>query len=437
MSSGLRDISVTFGSRGVILLISLANQSALAWFLGVADRGSYAICMVFATLLSLVFSFGCDIASTYMVAAKKYTLSEGVVNSAVQAVVSSAIAVAAGLLIMKSSYPFLDKAAPDSFKLALLYIPFLLIVNIFLSLLTSIRKFTWFALLSIGLALFQLIFTVIFVWKKGLGVNGAILANILASAIVIVASYAYFLKRCEIRWVMPSSAKLTALLSYGIRYYMGRLSNQVNFQVGTMILAFFASPGEVGLFAVGSGLVARVSIVPDTLFSVLFPKVSGEGKGQARLVAQGARVSLIICALILLAIALAARPLVKYLFSMEFIAAVDIIRILALGMSIRFGCKVFVSYLIGMNHPGITSVAILIGTGLNLLLLWVLMPIFGLNGAAWAMTLGYIASSAVLTLFFWKKSDMSMLEIWRFRRSDWALLGQFLERLRSRTSPVR
>ena len=50
--------------------------------------------------------------------------------------------------------------------------------------------------------------------------------------------------------------------------------------------------------------------------------------------------------------------------------------------SIRFGCKVFVSYLIGMNHPEVTSVAILIGTDMNLLLLWLLTPILGLNGAA-------------------------------------------------------
>ncbi|MHC5172664.1 MAG: hypothetical protein ACYSPJ_02710 [Planctomycetota bacterium] len=63
------------------------------------------------------------------------------------------------------------------------------------------------------------------------------------------------------------------MFHYGLRYYVGKISNQVNFQLGTLILAFFATQEQIGIFAVASQVTARAMLVPDALATVLMPRV--------------------------------------------------------------------------------------------------------------------------------------------------------------------
>jgi Na+-driven multidrug efflux pump len=42
----------------------------------------------------------------------------------------------------------------------------------------------------------------------------------------------------------------------------------------------------------------------------------------------------------------------------------------------------------------------------------------GLSGAAWAMTVGYVVSSTILIIAFWRVSGMGLMETWMPRRDD-------------------
>lgn len=70
MTGGVRDLAITFGSRIAMILVGTATQSCLAWFLAPAGRGSYAVCLLFQTLLVITCVFGCDVAALYFVAAR-------------------------------------------------------------------------------------------------------------------------------------------------------------------------------------------------------------------------------------------------------------------------------------------------------------------------------------------------------------------------------
>ena len=96
MASGIRDFSTVFSSRIVTLGAQLGIQSCLAWFLGPADRGSYAVCLMFATLLGLIFVVSLDVAGVYFVSSKRATLSEGITCTVLFGVISSALAIVVG-----------------------------------------------------------------------------------------------------------------------------------------------------------------------------------------------------------------------------------------------------------------------------------------------------------------------------------------------------
>ncbi|MEJ2636734.1 MAG: polysaccharide biosynthesis C-terminal domain-containing protein [Calditrichia bacterium] len=397
MASGFKDFGMTFGSRISMLILSLGTQSSLAWILGPSGRGAYAVCLLFSSILGLIFIIGCDYAGIYYVAAKKLSISEGVFYTFIFGGIGSLLAIAAGKIIMTMPLPFLGKATTGEFNLALIFIPVSVFSYTFLMLLTAYQKFNWFSILSI-LSAFLRTLRIIYI-KFGL------------------------------QWEKISFSKMRDMLLYDARHYIGKLSNQINLEVGTIILAMFASQAEIGLFAVAVSLTTRLNMIPNTLETVLIPRVAADERGKRQLIAQTARLTGALCGSMLLILAVFANIIVAILFSPAFLPAVELIRILAAGVTIRCASKVLVTYLLGTNHPGIISVSVGVGMAINLGILWFFLPVFGLAAAAWAMTISFVVSSGIIAASFSKRSGMRLMDIFVFRFADWNLVTNSLSSL--------
>jgi len=408
--------------------MAVGTESCLAWFLGPSGRGSYAVCLLFATLLSLVFGVGCDVASIYFVSSKRFSLSEGITYSLIYGGIGSGLAIIAGLILMQFPLSFFDKASPTSFYLALITVPVLLFALVFMGLLTAVQQFDWFAAVSILNGLVKLLLTVVFVWFLSWGVNGALLAIFTTDIITIGTTFVLFSRKYGTVLAKPSMKKIMDMLHYGARYYIGKVSNQMNFQIGTMILALFATKEEIGLFAVASVITARAMIIPDTLGTVLIPKIAGNKTGKMELVAQCSRLTAISCGALLLILAVFAKPIVMVLFSSAFLPAVPLIRIMAVGVFVRCSCKVFEPFLLGTDHPGTLSFSVTVGIIFNFIILILLLPMMGLIGAAVAVSAGYFVSSAFLASAFIRFSGLTLVETCHFRMSDWMLMRNLFQK---------
>ena len=429
MLRGLRDLSLVLGSRVAILLLTIGNQSCLAWFLGPAERGSFAVCIVYATVLSLIFTFGCPLSSLYFIASKKYSLSDGVANMLLYGGTGCLLAVAVGRSLLATSWPFFQKAPHSSFELALLATVTLFFETMFLRLIPAIGDFVGHTVLSLGNA--TLLVTLTFVGTKmlGWGVNGALGAVILTGGVTIVTILWYMKRRHGLRRGHASLEQLGPMLHYGLRSYAGNVTNQMNLQVGTVLLAIFASKEEIGFFAVAVQLAARVFIIPDALSMVLLQRVAIDRQGRKDLVAQCSRLVFQVCGVLLFLVIVCATPFVRIVLSPAFLPAVPLVRILAIGVLVRCVSKALTPYLTQTNHPGIVSAGVAVGTVCNFVLLWLLFPILRLPGAAWAMTLGFLISSAILASAFSRASGIPHGELWRYKRSDWAGLMAQMRRL--------
>ena len=430
MASGLRDAGVTLTARIVSLVIMLASQSALAWMLGASGRGSYAVCMVFAMVLRIFASVGCGVASPYFIASGRLTLSEGTSNTLVYMVLSSLVGIGVGLALTVLPLPFLAKAQWGSFVLALGMIPSLIAYEVVAQILTAIRRFTAYAVFTTVLPVLQLVLILILPGLLGWGVNGALLAVICAAALTTALILAYLRLRCALTWVRPSASQLGMMFRFGLRYYLGKLSNLANTKVGTIILAFFATSEDIGLFALAMALVGAVEMIPDTLSIVLLPRVAEDKTGRPELTAQAARLLALICGTALLVLAVLADVVIAILFPPEFAPAAILVRILCVGMVVRCASKVLVPYLIARDHPGLASLSVAAGVGVNLAVLWTLLPRIGVSASALAVTLSYLVSSTVLQIAFSHVSGMGLIATWRIRKADFAAFAPLWRRIR-------
>jgi len=418
MSSGIRDTSYVFASQISYVITQIGTQSCLAWVLGPEKRGEYAICLVFSTLLNMFCMLGCDTASVYFVSSKKLNLSEGVLYTYIYGGFGSLFAIVVGLIIMQFPLSFLTKASPEAFYLAMAGIPTTFFVTVLIRLFTGIGQFKWFTIFTVYSQILQFLFTVLFVLVFKSGVTGALWSNIIPS-IIVIATIMFFLKtRFGFSSQPVSYQKLKDMFHYGLRYYIGKISNTVNVQVGTIILAFMASPIEVGLFAVASQLTIRATMFPDALVGTLTPRAAIDKDGKKMAIAYCARLTMIVCGIILLLMAVFAKPVVMILFSSKFISAVPLIQILCAGTFVRCISKVYIPYLLGINRPGTASFSVAVGTIANIVLLWFLLPMIGIKGAALGTTISYIVSSGILLFAFKKYSKLNFAEMFSFRSSD-------------------
>ena len=404
--------------------MSLAVQSSLAWLLGTDGRGSYAVCLLFATLLGTVLSFGIDVAGQYYVASGKMKRPDAIWGTLTALLVASGAAIVVGRILMGFDLAFLAKASRSSFMLALVIIPFSVIGQGSILLLIGMGRIRWMAITSVVAVVAQLVVALTLMKGFGFGVNGALLAILAAGLTSTVMATVDFARAGALGRVHLRLAHFRDLLTYGLRSYVAKLSAATYFRLGTMILAFFAPAAEIGIFAAGSGLVTRILMVPTSIETALFSRVAADGEGRPGTVSQAARVSAMVSGACLLALALLGRPIVALLLSPSFSRVVPLIWIMIPGVYARAATKVLASYFMGTNRPGTCSWAIGLGMVVNVLALFALLPSYGLTGAAWAMTLGYFTSSAILVVSFRIASGMTVTETWLPRAEDRAVLRQ-------------
>ena len=419
MASGIKDIAMTLSGRITCTLLALGVQSLLAWFLLPEGRGSFAVCLTFSTLLIFAFSFGCDTASVYFIASKRVRLSEGILYACILGSLASVAAVSTGYALLQLPLSFTTKATAEAFHLALALIPAALFAEMFLQILTALGKFKVYAVMLVFRVFSRLVLIVICVTGLSWGVKGAIFAWASADVLVALMLAGFYTIRCGVSWVRPRLQDLWEMFLYGTRYYLGRLSNMVNIQLGTVVLAFFAPKDQIGVFSLACVVVFQIDIIPDTVMAILVPRVSTHRKGDPELVAQCARVAGVVCAVLLIGLALSATPLIRIVFSPAFLPAADLVGILVIGAMARSCCKVFVPYLLATNHPTVASMSVFAGMTVNVLLMLLLFPVLGLYGAALSVTVNYLVSSFILAASFSRLSGLSIREVFSPRRSDW------------------
>lgn len=409
------------------MIIGMGTQISLAWLLGPADRGSFAVCLIFATLLNVFCLVGCDIASVYFVSSKRFSLSEGVVYAFIYGGLGSLLGMLVGWLLLHLPLSYWEKASIDSFYLALFLVPTMVFSYTLLQLVTAVHRFGWAAFFATLESLMILIFTLSFLWWLRLGVMGALLGLICGHIFIVLNILFFFRKHYSLAWVRPKQVRLKEMFSYGLRYYLGKISNLVNLEIGTIILAFFATREQVGIFSVASQITSRMMVIPTSLITVLIPKVAANESGRKELIAKCCRLTFQIMLIAMGVLAIVARPLVEILFSPEFAPAAILIQIMTIGIVIRSIGKVLVPYMLGTNRPGISSTSVAVGAVVNIIALWVLLPILGLSGAAVAMVVGFSASTLILLLYFIRITKCSIRELLLFRKTDWLSIYSFVK----------
>jgi len=430
-SSTFRDTGIVLATTVLGLVGSLGTQSCLAWFLEPTGRGAFAVCVTFASVLAVVVGPATDRGVQYHMIARDLSVARATMTAYVTVLASAAAACAIGWSLTGVSHSFFSKADSGSFRLSLALIPLLGLTTVLSLLLSGLGRFAVMGALSTFSIAANLVFTVLLVGLFGLGVDGALWALILGyAATVILQSGALWKSVDVLEW--PRRADFSRVLSYGLRFYVARLGNVVNVQIGMIVMAWVAAPAEIGLFAAASALVGRVMVIPDSISTALQPRVGADVNGRPDLVATGARASFATVGAGLVALLAVSSFVVPILLSEAFASAVSLLWLMAPGLWIKSAATPLRCYFMGMNRPGVVSLS----TGVEVAANFAGMPLLyqraGIDGAAAATSLACVLGSLVLVVAFHASTGMGLGKVWLLRRTDLARLEGFGRLLRLR-----
>ncbi len=239
-----------------------------------------------------------------------------------------------------------------------------------------------------------------------LGYRGPLLLVIVlvaADVIVAVGAWARLASQVHRRGMRlrgrPDAELARRIVSFGIRGQVGGLVGLLNLRLDFIILGSLAGPGPLGVYAVASKFAELVKVPALALTWVSYPRIARLGP-----VASAPTVRRQVPRLLALGIvgaagvALAAGPLLPTLYGREFVAAVLPGMVIVAGLAASPAGGLASGYLLGTSRPGLNSlvqgIGLLVTLGLDLLLI----PSFGILGAAVASAVAYLLTDVSLLI---------------------------------------
>lgn len=421
-ATGRRDVLTVFASRAALFAVRALTQALFSYALGAESRGTLALCLAFGVISGLAFTPGSDRGAQYAVMSRRASVSQGVWAAFAICAVGSAAAIALAFPLIWGGFGFFQDGDRAAFYAAMSLIPAWSLSKAIEMQLAAMRRFSTVALATAVESVSLLAAGAVFVWALDMGVIGAVAAYALAHVLSSALRLWDLRRNCGLRFEPPSAETMRQIIAYGLKYHVAQLGVAVEVRVESILLGLVGTRAEVGLMSAAYMTLARISIVPHSIATIIQPRVAGAEDGAPRLVAFCARLTLILAGAAIGAMALAAEPIVRLLHSSAFLDAVPLLRILAPGIALGVFADILMCYFRGVNRPAACSRAIFIGLATTVAVFFSLYFRVGMAAMAWALMVGFCVRAIYLAALFHRASGLSVAAAWIPKRSDAAYL---------------
>jgi len=426
----LKSISITFWSRVLVLFISLIADIIIARILGPTGKGIYSLIILIPSLLILVSTLGINISNIYYIGKKRFKEEDIVSNSLLFGIGIGTLIIVL-LVMFLNYYPnlFFKDIELKYLKIIIFIVPFLLIQSFFASILLVKGKVLEFNLISIFRYSFLLLFISISLVILKRGVMGALLSWLVASALSSLFSVWLIKKIIRIRLSFKGYI-FKKTLKFGIKGYIGNVVQFLNYRLDMFLINFLIGVTQVGFYSIAVVFAEMMWFIPNTIQTILFPKVSSSMKKEAtEITSIICRHTVFLTSVVAIFSALIAKSLISIVYTPAYLPSVKPLLILLPGVVALSCSKILTSYLTGVGFPIVGTKGSIIALAVNIPLNIILIPKFGISGAAIATTVSY----SLLTLFvlynFLQISKVRIGDILIIKKSDFMFYLSFIKKI--------
>jgi O-antigen/teichoic acid export membrane protein len=383
-----RSVTINLAGRVGSLVLGFIASLLIARWLGPADRGLLALLLSVSMMAWVGAAVGIPMAVLY------YASRPG---ASTQRLLGTTLAVAAVLtLVLVPLAAVVSGPLADAFAhgrggllwvLAAAYVPILFLDSTTHNQLLARLQFTRFNALSVAGRFASLVLAVVLVGVVGLGVAGGLLATIAASVVMVVGSLWTLRREGRPRF---DGALLKTLMKYGIRVQANNVFQNLNYRLDVIVLQLFRPLAEVGYYVVSQVIAELVLVLADSFQSSVIPLVAGaEGADRDGTTVLAIRHHGLLAAAACVANAGIGTLLIVFGYGSAYKPAVVPMLILLPGIWWLGTGSLVTTNLRARGRPGTASAVSGVAVVATVTLDLVLIPPFGVVGAAVASVIAY------------------------------------------------
>jgi O-antigen/teichoic acid export membrane protein len=419
------------GAKLLIIGLNAATGILTARALTPTGRGELSAMILWSVLLGSVFSLGIPSALTYRLRRHSEQISELSGAALMLSLIISVVSYTVGFLGLPHWIPQYSPQVLFFARLFLLNIPVAVFVVIGRAALESQGNFAASNLSLIGPPLLTLAGLLLLVFTHALTPVNAAWCYALSGvpSLIWMGRSFYLTIRPRFRHLL-SSTRL--LFSYGIRSYGIDLCGTLSLYVDQALVIRILRPSLMGTYVVALSLSRMLNAFHTAVVMVLFPRaVSRPAREVLDMTGRAVRMTTFITTLCGAGIMLAGPRLLVLLYGPEYRGAGAILRILVVEVILAGATQVMSQAFMALSRPGVITALQAIGLLLTVPLMLVLVPRFGIEGAALSLLLSTIARFAFVLGSFSRFLSLPRPGLFP-RRADLAFIhGAVFRRLRA------
>lgn len=396
-------VSSTFAVQTITLLVVTLNMALVARQLGTEGKGLLQLGTLTVSMLALFLSGGLAIANIYFAGSRRLDVNILTSVSVTYTLLATSVGVVLVILLfLVGAVTWLLPNVPIwLLSLMIICFPSELLRSFCYAILQGIQKIVIVNRLVLWHGIITLFLTLVLVWGANLGLSGAAAAYVLASWLSL------FLATKRLRheggkfrptWNIPI---LRQMLGMGLKGYVGNVLQFYNYRLDNFIVNSYLGASDVGIYSISVRMAELLWRFPDAVSFVILPKAAATDKQvMNRFTPRIFRLTLVITTLGAFFLALIGKPFIQLVYSSLFLSAFAPMLWLLPGVVLLGAAKVLTNEIAGRGYPHYNSVnsglALVLTIGFDLLLI----PRWGVTGAAAASSISYAATFVLAILFY-------------------------------------
>jgi O-antigen/teichoic acid export membrane protein len=428
------DALITIATRFGLAILIFSTDVVLAHLLGPSAKGRFTLVLLLSQFAALVVGWGMDSALGVVAGRDARSARAGFANAVIwSAVVGGFSVVLSGWLYglptdvrprgpLASVVPNLSAA---QFTYAALAIPGELFFSIGLFALLGRKRIASYSIIRLIRRLFLLVGVVGAALIASLSLDVALVVN-LGTLALTAAVITWSAHRDGVAGLHPSAALLREELHFGGRAILGTVAERLQFRADSFIVNAVVGVRATGIYSVTSGLAETLWYVPNALGTVMFSRAVDPKADAGRIAAVLTRTTIAV-ALVTAIPAFALGPrLVRFVYGSAFSDAGVALRLILPGIVAYSVVAVLSRYIVGRGRPGVGTLVLLGGLATNIVANLILVPRFGINGAAASSSISYVVTAIVTLAVFQRLSGRGIIETLVIQPSDARALRSML-----------
>lgn len=435
--------------KGVLVnLIQLAQVAALVGITilvtrvtGAHGRGIYTLASSVAILAATITALGISWAGIYYIGKRLFPLADVASTLLTVSMAAAAVAmagVAAAYFLFQHTY--FHEVSPTQALLMMALTVFFQLATTTASIVLGMNRPLHYAAITMIQVVVALVIQVILAVAGSLTATSALVALVVGAA--TSAGYGLMLVGREAPLRLGVDWKiLRSFFNFGIRGYAANLMMLLSYRLDALIVNGLRGVTSLGYYSVATAMAETLTYGAVGFALVLFPQVSSverkEADRIAPVVCRNAVFMTLVGAVVMFVVS---RQLILFVFGSGMTTALQPLWLLLPGIVSLAAARVISSYLSGIGKPIYTTYIAAGAVFLTVVLDLLLIPPYGINGAAAASSIVYTCTAVASVWIFKLESGAGLLETLVVRPDDFAryrrVLDSTLRRLLA-ASPAR